>query len=218
MLYGIDASHYQELIDWKRVKASGIRFAILKASEGVGYEDPMFEQNVRGALENGILPGSYHFFLPRLDPVQQAKHYSSVLKDSLGKRACLPPCIDLETSGPGREGLNQSVRLFLQEVEAQTGRRAMIYTSPGFWTTYLPQPVLSQNRIIRSNIEWAVSHPLWLAHYTTGWPLQVYPWAGWTIWQYSSSGRIGGIATRVDLNLFNGNLDDLADLASGSVV
>lgn len=216
MLYGIDASHYQELIDWKKVKASGINFAILKASEGVGFEDPMFEQNVRGALENGILPGSYHFFLPRLDPIQQAKHYAAVLKASVGKRACLPPCVDLETTGLGKEGMNQALRLFLQEVEELTGRRGMIYTSPGFWSTYLPQPVLSQNRIIRSSTEWAAAHPLWLAHYTTGWPLQVYPWAGWTFWQYSSSGRIGGIATRVDLNLFNGSLDDLAALAVGT--
>lgn len=216
MLYGIDASHYQELIDWKQVKASGISFAILKASEGVGFEDPMFEQNVRGALENGILPGSYHFFLPRLDPIQQAKHYAAVLKASLGRRTCLPPCVDLETTGLGKEGMNQALRLFLQEVEALTGRRCMIYTSPGFWTTYLPQPVLSQNRIVRSSTEWATLHPLWLAHYTTGWPLQVFPWAGWTFWQYSSSGRIAGIATRVDLNLFNGSLDDLAALTAGT--
>ena len=216
MLYGIDASHYQELIDWKQVKASGISFAILKASEGVGYADAMFEQNVQGALENGILPGSYHFFLPRLDPLRQAKQYATVLKDNLGTRASLPPCIDLETAGLGREGLNQAVQLFLQEVENLTGRRSMIYTSPGFWGTYLPAPVYAQNRMVRSNTAWAVAHPLWLAHYTTGWPLQVYPWAGWTFWQYSSSGRIAGIATRVDLNLFNGSLEDLAAFASGS--
>lgn len=218
MLYGIDVSHYQEWIDWKKVRASGISFAILKTSEGVGSEDPTFEQNFKGALESGILPGSYHFFLPRFDPVLQARHYAEVLKAVAGKRVCLPPCIDLETAGLGREGLNKAVRAFLQELERLTGRRGMLYTSPGFWSSYLPQPVLSQNRIVRSDTEWAASHPLWLAHYTTGWPLQVYPWAGWTIWQHSSSGRISGIATRVDLNLFNGNLDDLATLAAGGSV
>lgn len=210
MIYGIDASHYQELIDWKKVKSSGVGFAILKASEGTLYTDPMFEQNVRGALENGILPGSYHFFLPRLDAAQQARHYAEVLKSTLGTCACLPPCIDLETAGLGREGLNQAVQVFLHELESLTGRRGMIYTSPGFWNTYLPVPVLSGNRLLRSNVDWAVAHPLWLAHYTTGWPSQVYPWAGWTFWQYSSGGRIGGIRTRVDLDLFNGSADDLA--------
>ncbi len=215
MIYGIDASHYQELIDWKKAKASGVGFALLKASEGAAYADPMLEQNVKGALENGILPGSYHFFLPRMDAVAQARHYAKVLKESLGTRACLPPCIDLETAGLGKEGLNQAVRVFLQELESLTGRRGMIYTSPGFWSTYLPVPVLSQNRLVRSNVDWASAHPLWLAHYTTGWPLQVYPWAGWTFWQYSSAGRVGGICTRVDLDLFNGSLDDLALLSGG---
>lgn len=213
MIYGIDASHYQEEIDWKKVKASGVGFAILKASEGTVYEDPLFEENVRGALENGILPGSYHFFLPRLDAAQQAKHYFEVLKASVGKRACLPPSIDLETAGLGKEGLNQAVRVFLQELESLSGRHGMIYTSPGFWSTYLPVPVFSQNRLVRSNVDWAASHPLWLAHYTTGWPMQVYPWAGWNFWQYSSSGKIGGIRTRVDLNLFNGSAEDLAALS-----
>jgi len=213
MIYGIDASHYQELIDWKKVRASGVGFAILKASEGTGYSDAMFEQNVKGALENGILPGSYHFFLPRLDAAQQARHYAAVLKQTLAGRACLPPCIDLETAGLGREGLNQAVQIFLRELESLTGRRGMIYTSPGFWSSYLPVPVLSQNRLVRGTVDWAVAHPLWLAHYTTGWPSQIYPWAGWTFWQYSSAGRIGGISTRVDLDLFSGSADDLAALS-----
>jgi len=192
MLYGIDASHYQELIDWKRVKASGIRFAILKASEGVGYEDPMFEQNVRGALENGILPGSYHFFLPRLDPVQQAKHYSSVLKDSLGKRACLPPCIDLETSGPGREGLNQSVRLFLQEVEAQTGRRAMIYTSPVFG-----RPTCRNRCFLKTGSSAATSNGL--CRILCGW--RITPLAGLCRCIRGQVGRSGSIPVQAGLEV-----------------
>jgi len=51
-----------------------------------------------------------------------------------------------------------------------------------------------------------------VAHYTTGWPYQVYPWVGWAFWQYSSSGKISGISTRVDLNRFSGNAKDLVAL------
>ena len=53
-----------------------------------------------------------------------------------------------------------------------------------------------------------------MAHYTTGWPSQVYPWAGWTFWQYSSAGKISGIRTRVDLDYFNGSQADLEALAA----
>lgn len=58
MLFGIDVSYHQEWIDWPKVSASGVRFAILKASEGETYTDPMFEENFRGAAETGIITGS----------------------------------------------------------------------------------------------------------------------------------------------------------------
>ncbi len=91
MLYGIDVSHYQEEIDWPKVKASGVTFAILKASEGTEFVDATFEQNFKGALAAGILPGSYHFYLPRYDPLEQVKHYWSVLRDVVGgKPSCRP--------------------------------------------------------------------------------------------------------------------------------
>lgn len=213
MLYGIDASRYQEWIDWKKVKHSGVSFALLKATENISYTDPTFEDNVKGAVDQGIIPGSYHFFLPQADPLLQARHYAEVINAAFSSHPCLPPCIDLETSGLGRTGLNQAIRSFLQELTRLTGRRAMIYTSPGFWSTYLPVPVISQGHLTRCDVDWAASYPLWLAHYTTGWPSQVYPWAGWTFWQYSSSGKIPGVSTRVDMNLFKGTLDDLTHLA-----
>ena len=213
MLSGIDVSHYQELIDWPKVKASGVRFAIIKASEGTGYIDPMFEENFRGALSAGIVPGTYHFYLPSLDPLQQAVHYLSVIRDIVGRQACLPPCIDLETAGATRTAMNAAVRAFMEELKRQDGRPGLLYTSPGFWGTYLPAPVLVQNRLKAADVEWALDYPLWLAHYTTGWPSQVYPWVGWRFWQYSSAGKVAGVPTRVDLNYFNGSPADLAALA-----
>ena len=214
MLHGIDVSHYQELIDWAKVRASGVRFAIIKASEGVGFVDPMFEENFRGAVDAGVVPGTYHFYLPTLDPLQQAAHYQSVLKDVVGSHPCLPPCIDLETAGATKAAMNSAVRSFMQEMQRADGRPGLIYTSPGFWSTYLPAPVLSQNRLKPADVEWADAYPLWLAHYTTGWPSQVYPWVGWTFWQYSSAGKIAGVPTRVDMNYFNGSEADLAGLAN----
>lgn len=214
MLYGIDVSRYQELIDWQKVKKSGVRFAIIKASEGEGYIDPMFEENLRGAVEAGILPGSYHFFLPRYDPLAQARHYVRVLQEYAVDAPTLPPCIDLETPGLGKSGLNQSVRIFLEEIFRLTGRKGILYVSPGFWNSYLPVPVVSGYKLLRSEVDWAADYPLWLAHYTTGWPYQIHPWAGWRFWQYSSAGKIAGISTKVDLNLFHGTADELSALGA----
>lgn len=212
MLFGIDVSHHQDWIDWPRVRSSGVRFAIIKASEGETYIDPMFEENMRGAAENDIIAGTYHFFLPRYDPLEQARHYVRTLQELGGSRPTLPPCIDIETPGLGKSGFNQAVKVFLDEIFRLTGRTGMIYISPGFWGNYLPLPVYSGYKLKGSGVDWAAEHPLWVAHYTSGWPYQVYPWAGWAFWQYSSSGKIAGITTRVDLNLFSGTPGELSAL------
>lgn len=212
MLFGIDVSHHQEWIDWQKVRESGVRFAFIKASEGEGYTDPLFEQNLRGAAEAGIAVGSYHFFLPRYDPLAQARHYARTLRELAGGQPTLPPCVDIETPGLGKTSLNQALKVFLDELFTLTGRVGMIYVSPGFWKSYLPVPTLNNFKLSRSGVDWAAEHPLWIAHYTSGWPYQVYPWAGWAFWQYSSSGQISGVSTRVDLDLFSGTPAELAAL------
>jgi lysozyme len=212
MLFGIDVSHHQDWIDWQKVRTSGVRFAFIKASEGSEYIDPMFEENMRGAAESDIIAGTYHFFLPRLDPLSQARHYVKTLQELGGNRPTLPPCVDIETPGLGKTGFNQAVKVSLEEIFRLTGRTALIYVSPGFWNSSLPVPVYSGYKLKGSGVDWAAEYPLWVAHYTTGWPYQVYPWAGWAFWQYSSSGKIAGISTRVDLNHFSGNASELAAL------
>jgi lysozyme len=209
MIYGIDVSHYQDLIDWTKVKKSGVRFAFIKASEGESYIDPSFEENIKGAVEAGVLPGTYHFFLPRYDPLAQARQYVKVLQENAVDAPTLPPCIDLETPGLGKSGLNQAVRIFMEEIYNLTGRKGIIYVSPGFWNSYMPVPVLSGFKLLKSEVDWALDYPLWQAQYTSGWPYQIYPWAGWRFWQYTSAGKIAGVTSKVDLDLFQGSLEEL---------
>jgi lysozyme len=214
VLPGIDVSHYQEMIDWKKVKASGVKFAIIKASEGIEYVDPLFEDNFRGCIDNGIVPGVSHFYLPRYDPVDQAKHYWNTIRDVAKGHNYLPPANDLETAGITKSQMNDDMSKFMQATKEYDGRPGIFGTSPGFFTTYLPVPVLSQYRLSISQVDWISEYPLWIFHYTTGWPTQIYPWAGWTFWQYSSAGKVSGIRTRVDLDYFNGSEIDLREMAA----
>jgi lysozyme len=214
MIHGIDVSHHQETIDWVKVKEAGVRFAFIKASEGVEYADPMFDQNIHNAVEAGVLPGTYHFFLPRYDPLSQARHYVTTLQENAVDAPTLPPCIDLETPGLGKSGLNQALRIFMEEVYNLTGRRCILYVSPGFWNSYLPVPVLNGFKLKGSDVDWALDYPLWLAHYTTGLPYQIYPWVSWRFWQYTSAGKIAGVVTKVDLDFFNGSIEELFKLAA----
>ena len=59
---GIDVSSYQGLIDWKKVKAAGIEFAILKVARKDMTPDHQFEKNWAGCLAAGVpVQGVYHY-------------------------------------------------------------------------------------------------------------------------------------------------------------
>jgi len=203
MIPGIDVSHWQREIDWSEVKRSGIKFAFIKATEFPDKRTSLFvdgelRKNIAGASSNGILWGAYHFFRTHIDPIIQAK----VFCETVGDFNSLPPVLDLEAAGSKGERLNYKVRQFLDETERITNIRPIIYSSGGFWRSYLAYEK-------RAHTDWARSYPLWIAQYTNLWPTPLYPWAGWEFWQYTDKGKIPGIITHVDLNWFNGSLEEL---------
>lgn len=210
MIYGIDVSYHQEVIDWPKVKAGGVVFAIIKATEGTGYTDPKFADNIKGCIDAGIVPGTYHFFSPKLDPIAQAENYLNAMAKTIPASAkTLPPCLDLEVSGGlSRAAIKDAVKSIMEKISTPA-RPAMIYTSPGFWATYLPVPALLNYKWTEGDVDWARNYPLWQAQYTNFWPTIIYPWTGWAFWQYSSAARVSGIKTKCDVNRFDGTMEEL---------
>ncbi len=203
MIPGIDVSHWQREIDWSEVKRSGVKFVFIKATEFPDKRTSIFidgemRKNIAGASANGILWSAYHFFRTHIDPVIQAK----VFCETVGDFYSLPPVLDLEAAGSKGERLNYKVRQFLDEAERITNKRPIIYSSGGFWRSYLSNEK-------RSHTDWARAYPLWIAQYTNLWPTPLYPWAGWEFWQYTDKGKIPGVITHVDLNWFNGSFEEL---------
>ena len=187
------------------VKRAGVKFAFIKATEFPDkktslYIDERLYENLKGASENGVYWGPYHFFRTHIDPVIQAQAFV----ETVGQFTSLPPVLDLEVAGCKGEQLNTKVRKFLEEVERLTERKPIIYTSSGFWHPYM----MYEKRV---HADWARDYPLWMARYTSLWPTPIYPWVGWDFWQYSDSGKIPGIKTHVDLNWFNGSEQELVD-------
>jgi lysozyme len=83
---GIDVSHYQGIVDWDQVKASGISFAFLKATEGTAFVDPKIARNINECARVGIPYGCYHFMTDA--PVdQQVTRFCSIAPSA----APLPP-------------------------------------------------------------------------------------------------------------------------------
>src|ERR1700743_1690699 len=96
VVQGIDVSHYDGTIDWAMVKASGIDFAFMKATEGTTFVDPEFAANWKAAGDAGVIRVVYHFFHPMDDPAAQADFF--VATAGVPGKGDLPLALDLETT------------------------------------------------------------------------------------------------------------------------
>lgn len=184
---GIDVSHFQGAVDWQAVAGHGIAFTYLKATEGLGYADPRHSRNHAQATEAGLRVGSYHFFIPHDDPVEQAKQFLKIAKVGTGS---LPPVLDLERTP--RKAVEAEVgkraAQWLSHVETATGCKPVVYADRSYWDTYLASDVQG--------------YALWLAEYSRR-PRLPRGVSSWTFWQHTEHGQVNGISGGVDLNWFH---------------
>ena len=194
---GVDVSHHQGTIDWTAVKAAGISFAYIKASEGNESRDPMFVRNWSGAAAAGIARGAYHFFLLDTDGGRQAQNFSQTVPVEPNT---LPPAIDLEFSGfnrqrrPSRALFAKELAAFVDALTERYKKPPAIYTTSEFMNQYLRSMAVeclwTREVLMRPRMD----------------PND------WVFWQFSGRGRVGGIPTFVDLNVFNGNPAEFDEL------
>lgn len=190
---GYDVSHYQPNLNiHAQMKQRGDAFCFIKATEGIGVVDHLYAAHYRAAKAQGMITGAYNFFHPAMDPIAQAKKMESVI-GPLGA-GDLGPVIDWEaTDGTSVFKDREAGYAFLSEVGNATGKTPIVYTGP-----YFGQALSLDSRFLK--------FPLWVAHYGTKCPLVPGPWQHWTFWQFTDAGGL-------DLNIFNGSLEDLKKLA-----
>jgi GH25 family lysozyme M1 (1,4-beta-N-acetylmuramidase) len=203
---GIDVSHYNGNIDWQQVAAAGKTFAFIKATEGITYQDNQFLANVQGARDANILVGAYHFLnATTTDGArQEAANFARAI-ESAGGSLDLPPVMDYENNPKGLTPaqISEVAHAFLDETEKLTGRLPIVYTGNVFASKF--DPTFSM-------------YKLWVARYsTTQKPTAVPAWDNWWAWQYSSTGSVPGIRGNVDLNEFNGTIDELRSSLAGDI-
>ena len=198
-VHGIDVSHHQSLIAWNEVKQMQVKdvrlgFAVIKATEGLGFVDWHFSRNWRHAKKAGMPRGAYHFFSPTQSGKQQAEHFIRTVKLEKGD---LPPVLDIEDArGVRPVDLTRRAMEFLRTVESYYGVRPLLYTNVDFYKRYLGREF--------------DDYPLWVAHYIQRSSPRID--RNWTIWQHSERGRVNGITTAVDFNVFHGDSTDFAGL------
>lgn len=189
---GIDVSHHSGKVNWETVKKQGYRFAYVKSSEGVDDPDPMFEAHWKELREGNMPHGAYHFYVTEDDPVEQAKFFASRLEDDPGT---LPPAVDVELLGhnTNKNDMTETLLVFLQTFEKETGIKAMIYTSSNFWDAHY-SPEFSD-------------YPLWMAEYGVHVPKVPFGWKNWLIWQRKENKSVKGVEKNVDINLLHPDVD-----------
>jgi GH25 family lysozyme M1 (1,4-beta-N-acetylmuramidase) len=206
---GIDVSKWNKTIDWEKVKEAGVEFAIIRcgyrgASTGALVLDPMYEQNIRGAIEADIPVGVY-FFTQAVDEVEAVEEASMVIRLIEDYDVDYPVFLDSESAGGrGRaDGLEAEERTrihkaFLDTVKA-SGYETGIYGSRNWLNEQVDMEELSDYRT-------------WLAEYA-----EIPAYDGYYhMWQYTSKGSVDGIETRVDLNLCYMNIDTSINHAKGA--
>ena len=198
---GIDVSHWDE--DWnaEKAKAAGAVFVFIKSSQNT-FTDSQFVSNWSKARRAGLLRGAYHYLDYRAPARKQANYFATLLNADPGE---LPPVVDFEQRPTGTTVSPIGyLKDFVEQLQS-LGYTPIIYTSPGFWREYGSRDAYWRR------------FKLWVAHYTkASAPDPVPPWQTWTFWQYSSKGHgtlYGSESYDMDLNWFNGSLEDLYALA-----
>ncbi|MCC3160731.1 glycoside hydrolase family 25 protein [Hymenobacter sp. 15J16-1T3B] len=193
-VHGIDVSSYQGSIDWDEVARHRVRFAFIKASEGVSLRDRRFARNWRGAKRAGICRGAYHFFQPNYDGAQQANLFTRTADLGPGD---LPPVLDVEAPEFHDVAvMRQHIATWLRLVERHYGVRPILYSNYSFYRRYLA-----------GHFD---KYPLWLAHYEVERPALARE--KWIIWQHSDEAYIPGIRGTVDFNVYQGSYANLLAL------
>lgn len=186
VMRGIDVSGWQNEIDFKAVKESGIDFVIVKAgvsSQNAAATVDTWEKNYRNAKKCGLSVGAYWYtYANSISEAQtEAEHFAAALKD---KEPDLPVYLDLEESDiftHGKSYVTNLVNTFCGVLENE-GLNAGVYCSTTWFANYVDE----QTRLKR---------PAWIADYRG----KCYYEGAYGIWQYGTD-RISGIDGNCDVN------------------
>lgn len=206
---GVDVAAHQHPggtpIDWSKVRTDGQSFAFVKATEGGDWVNPHYVEDIQAANAAGLKTGAYHYARPAGDAKTQAANFAAQV--ALAPGQTLPPALDIEVAeGKSAAQLEQWIEEFTSELKRLTGRTPMIYTYKYFWMGQM------------NNSQKFSDMPLWLAAYQDQAPDAVGGWTKLSFWQRSGSGKVAGIPTDVDMNLFNGSKQQLQSFSDGNYV
>lgn len=187
---GFDISHHQKEVQWSKISTKEYKFVYLKATEGGDFKDRKFQDNWLRARERGFLVGAYHFYRLCRDGKVQADNFIETVPV---KNDALPPVIDLEYDSNcintfSKDQLLKEINIMHERLFQHYGKQPIFYISKAFY-----------NIVLAGEFK---DTPLWVREYKSKPDLKDHP--DWLFWQHTNQGKIEGISTTVDLNVFYG--------------
>ena len=183
-LNGIDVSKWQQAINWKTVKESGIKFAMLRLAHGTS-KDIQFETYYTGAMEQGIPVGIYCYSLAKSvdEGIAEAEYLLELLD---GKELAYPIALDLEDNNQIKN-MNKAARTELileyKRIIEEAGYQFVVYANLNWLNNYI-----DRSRLAEENVD------IWIARYRSQSLGHGYDGGGNVrMWQYSSTGKVDGI-------------------------
>ena len=192
MIKGIDISEHNGIIDFEKVKNSGINFVMIRATYGRKKEDKLFHKNVKGCIEAG-LPFGLYYYSYATDSATAKEEVEFFVKSCMKYKDYVhyPLVIDIEDSDNYKKERNAltkenctNICKIACDYIKESGFISMIYANQDFWKNYLDKDILKD-------------YPKWIAWWSQNANIDktIY-----SIWQYKSTGIVDGIGTKVDLN------------------
>ncbi|WP_158727945.1 MULTISPECIES: glycoside hydrolase family 25 protein [unclassified Flavobacterium] len=192
---GIDVSEYQGEISWSYVdtleQQYPVQFVFVRATVGKDRKDRKFDQNWVGAKKNKMIRGAYHYYRPNENSIQQARLF---IKTVTLQKGDLPPVVDLEKLPKDQsiQNLKLGLKRWLQAVEAHYQVKPIIYTGERYYDDFLKEEFSD--------------YLFWIANYNF---YREEMKDNWLFWQFTEKATVPGIKGNVDVNIYNGDLQQL---------
>ncbi|MBP3367567.1 MAG: glycoside hydrolase family 25 protein [Treponema sp.] len=192
---GVDISRHDKDVDWKKLRAGGYDFVILRAAwrgyqSGILHEDEHFKRNIRGALDAGLDVGVY-VFSQAVSDEEALEEAEFVLELIRGYSITLPVVYDPEniaweearTDCVSAGQFTRNAVLFCERVR-EAGYEPMVYANLT-WQT------------MRLDLEQLSGCKMWYADYSDV-PQTPYHF---DYWQHYSPKRVPGVRRKCDVNI-----------------
>lgn len=192
---GLDVSEFQGKIDWTLVETieenHPLEFVFIRATAGNDREDGRFEENWLGAKKRKIIRGAYHYYRPNENSLEQAQLFIKTVHLHKGD---LPPVLDIEKlpKGQSLDSLKVGLRRWLNAVEAHYKVKPIIYTGEKYYDDFLKEDFSD--------------YLFWIANYNF---YREKIGKDWLFWQFTEKASVTGIKGNVDVNIFNGDVEQL---------